>query len=87
MVNIPSMKDNNEDVRVSVYSNMVVVEPYANNKRYDTKIYYIGNGVTENVIRINQYLTGVTSTNQKLSVSEGDSFSTTLALREYYTNL
>ena len=87
MVNVPSMKDNNQDVRVSVYSNMVVVEPYSRNIKLGTKIYFIGNGVTENVIRVNYFLTGVNSTNNKNSVSEGASFTTTLSLKDYYENM
>lgn len=86
MVNVPSMKDNNQDVRVSVYSNMVVVEAYSSNVRY-SKIYFIGNGETSEVIRVNYFLTGVNSSNQKTIISEGDSFETTLTLQPYYENM
>lgn len=87
MVNVPSLKDNNQDVRISVYSNMVVVEPYSNNKRMDTKIYYIGNGYTEDVIFVNYYLTGVSSSNTKTSVAQGNGFTTKLSLLPYYSNM
>lgn len=87
MVNVPSLKDNNQDVRISVYSNMVVVEPYSQNKRLATRIYYIGNGVTEDVIFVNYYLAGVTSSNNKTSAAMGGKYNTTLSLLPYYSNM
>lgn len=87
MVNVPSMLDNNQDVRISVYNNMVVVEPYSKNQRLNTRIYYIGNGETENVMKVNYYLTGVESSNNKASVSEGGKFTTTLSLKPHYSNM
>lgn len=87
MVNVPSLKDNNQDVRISVYSNMVVVEPYSKNKKLASKIYYIGNGITEKVVRITYNLIGVSLSNTSSSVLEGKSYSTSLDLLPYYKDM
>lgn len=86
LVSVPSMRDNNQDLRVSVYSNMVVLEPFSANVKLTNRIYFIGNAETTPVYYVNYNLTGFTSSNTSPSVAENGSYSTILTLQQFYKN-
>lgn len=91
MVSIPSVYTNGELAIVTVYDNMVVVQPYKKNAVVmPEKIYFIGNyqdGSGPNSFSVTNNLTGVISSNPDLSVLAGSSYTATLTLDTDYENM
>lgn len=91
MVSIPSVYTNGELAIVTVYDNMVVVQPYKKNAVVmPEKIYFIGNyqdGSSPNSFSVTNNLTGVISSNSDLSVLAGSSYTATLSLDTDYENM
>jgi len=91
MVSIPSVYTNGELAIVTVYDNMVVVQPYKKNAVVmPEKIYFIGNyqdGSGPNTFSVTNNLTGVISSNSDLSVLAGSNYTATLTLDTDYENM
>lgn len=91
MVSIPSVYINGEMAIVTVYDNMVVVQPYKKNAVImPEKIYFIGNyqdGSSPNSYTVTSNLTGVISDNDAQTVLVGSSYSANLTLASGYENM